>query len=136
MTTILVTEPIHDEGLAILDAAGAETIRGWELDEAGRAAALAKAEAMVVRIEKIGADVIAAAPRLRAISRHGVGCDNIDLAAAKAAGVTVAISAGANDTAVAEHTMALMLGAAKRMREMVARGELGKKSGKGFYDWT
>ena len=46
----------------------------------------AEAEAMLVRITKVDAQVLAAAPKLKIISRHGVGCDNIDLPAAKAAG--------------------------------------------------
>ncbi|MEL7463221.1 MAG: NAD(P)-dependent oxidoreductase [Pseudomonadota bacterium] len=134
MATVFLTEPIHEDGVAVLRDAGATLHFGWELDPAARAAALAETEAIVARVEKIGAQVFAAAPKLKVISRHGVGCDSIDLPAAKAAGVTVAISAGANDTAVAEHTMALMLSAAKRVREMDAvtredyRGRAGRMS--------
>lgn len=132
MTTVFLTEPIHEEGVAILRDAGATVHFGWELDDAARAAALAETDAIVARVQKIGADVFAAAPNLKVISRHGVGCDSIDLNAAKAAGVTVAISAGANDGAVAEHTMALMLGAAKRLREMgeISRNDWPARAGR------
>lgn len=118
MAHVLVTEKVHDDGLAILEAAGHDVARGWEMSAADAAAALARAEGMLLRTNRIDAAAIAAAPSLKIISRHGVGCDNIDLAAAKAAGVTVAISAGANDGAVTEHTIALLLSAAKKLKAM------------------
>ena len=138
MTTVFLTEPIHEEGVAILRDAGATIHFGWELDDAARTAALAETDAIVARVQKIGAEVFAAAPNLKVISRHGVGCDSIDLNAAKAAGVTVAISAGANDGAVAEHTMALMLAAAKRLREMgeITRNDWSARTGRLSADLT
>ena len=138
MTTVFLTEPIHEEGVAILRDAGATIHFGWELDDAARTAALAETDAIVARVQKIGAEVFAAAPNLKVISRHGVGCDSIDLNAAKAAGVTVAISAGANDGAVAEHTMALMLAAAKRLREMgeITRNDWPARTGRLSADLT
>ena len=138
MTTVFLTEPIHEEGVAILRDAGATIHFGWELDDAARTAALAETDAIVARVQKIGAEVFAAAPNLKVISRHGVGCDSIDLNAAEAAGVTVAISAGANDGAVAEHTMALMLAAAKRLREMgeITRNDWPARTGRLSADLT
>ena len=138
MTTVFLTEPIHEEGVAILRDAGATIHFGWELDDAARTAALAETDAIVARVQKIGAEVFAAAPNLKVISRHGVGCDSIDLNAAEAAGVTVAISAGANDGAVAEHTMALMLAAAKRLREMgeITRNDWSARTGRLSADLT
>jgi D-3-phosphoglycerate dehydrogenase len=55
------------------------------------------------------------APQLKFIQRLGVGFDNIDLSAARAAGVMVANTPGANATAVAEHTVMLILAAIKRL---------------------
>ncbi|WP_395455580.1 hydroxyacid dehydrogenase [Azospirillum melinis] len=56
-----------------------------------------------------GAVLDAAAPGLRVVARHGAGIDGIDIAAAKARGVTVVRAAGANSRAVAEHAWALLL---------------------------
>lgn len=55
------------------------------------------------------------APQLQFIQRFGAGYDNIDLAAARAAGVMVANTLGANAEAVAEHTVMLMLVVLKRL---------------------
>ena len=75
-------------------------------------AAVADADALIVRNRtQVHADLIAAAPHLKAIGRLGVGLDNIDVAACSARGITVFPATGANDGAVAEYviTAALVL---------------------------
>jgi D-3-phosphoglycerate dehydrogenase len=62
-------------------------------------------------VEPITARVFDAAPRLRVISRNGVGVDNIDLDSAQRHGVRVARAPGANARGVAELTLGLMLAA-------------------------
>jgi len=60
-------------------------------------------------VEPIGERVLAAATELVAISRNGVGTDNVDLVAAERLGISVRRAAGANSRAVAELTLALIL---------------------------
>jgi D-3-phosphoglycerate dehydrogenase len=72
-------------------------------------------EALCVRLTKIPRSLIEAAPDLRIISRHGVGCDNIDVQAATEHGVVVATVGLANAPSVVEHTVSLMLALAKRL---------------------
>lgn len=55
------------------------------------------------------------APRLKVIGRAGVGVDNIDLAAAEELGVTVVNAPASTTTAVAEHTLGLMLSLAREI---------------------
>lgn len=74
---------------------------------------LGTVEAIMVRNALLPERVLAAAPRLSVISRHGVGCDNIAVAAATARGIPIAITADANAQSVAEHTLMMMLGLAK-----------------------
>jgi len=64
--------------------------------------------------------VFAACPRLRMVSVWGTGTDHVDLAAAARRGVTVANTPGVSATAVAEHTLALLLAAARRIPQMDA----------------
>jgi phosphoglycerate dehydrogenase-like enzyme len=64
---------------------------------------------------KYNAAVIAACKSLRLISIWGTGTDHVDLAACRARGVTVTNTPGVNAHAVAEHTLALMLAAARRV---------------------
>jgi phosphoglycerate dehydrogenase-like enzyme len=75
------------------------------------------AVAAIVSTDPFDASVFLACPRLRVLARSGVGVDSIDLDAATHAGVVVTTTAGANDQAVADHTLALMLAAVRRIVE-------------------
>jgi D-3-phosphoglycerate dehydrogenase len=62
--------------------------------------------------------VLAECPSLRLISIWGTGTDNVDLAACRARGVTVANTPGVNANAVAEHALALMLAITRQIPAM------------------
>ncbi|MER8156455.1 phosphoglycerate dehydrogenase [Streptomyces sp. NPDC094472] len=72
-------------------------------------------KALVVGLDPVTAAVLDAAPGLTVVAKHGVGTDNIDLAAAAAHGVRVVNAPGSNTTAVADMTMALLLAAVRRI---------------------
>ena len=78
-------------------------------------APLAHADGVIVRLFPLGASEIADAPRLKVIAKHGVGVDNIDVAAATARRIPVVITPTANANSVAEHTVALMLALARHL---------------------
>jgi D-3-phosphoglycerate dehydrogenase len=84
------------------------------------AARIGDADGIMVGLEKLDADLLATAARLRVISRFGVGYDLIDIPACTARGVVVGVVNGANDVSVAEHAMMLMLAVARRTIEMDA----------------
>ena len=71
--------------------------------------AVADADALIVRSDKITAEVIAAAKQLRIVVRAGAGYDNIDLQAATERGIVVMNTPGQNSNAVAELAIALMI---------------------------
>ena len=74
--------------------------------------AVAGADALIVRNRtQVTAELIAAAPKLKAVGRLGVGLDNIDLDACKARDIAVLPATGANATSVAEYVLcaAMML---------------------------
>lgn len=78
---------------------------------------LKDADGAVLGVEKIDAEVIAAAPRVRVLSRFGTGYDSIDLAAAKARGVRVtATAARLAQAGVARHALALALACAHNLK--------------------
>ncbi len=79
--------------------------------------ALAGVEAVLVGLDTIDAEVLAACPNLKVVAKHGAGVDNIDVEAAAAAGVTVVNTPGANADAVADLTMGLLIMGARRIRE-------------------
>jgi D-3-phosphoglycerate dehydrogenase len=72
-------------------------------------------DAVLSRSGTFSRAVIEAAPRLKIISRHGVGCDNIDVEACNEHGVIISTSGDANSEAVSEHTMALLLSVARML---------------------
>ncbi len=63
----------------------------------------------------VTAELIALAPKLKLIQKWGIGVDKIDLNAARRAGVTVAITAGATSIPVSEHALMLMLATSRRL---------------------
>jgi len=113
---VIVIQPIHAEGMKILHAReDLEIIVPDNPDPSTWSNFLPGTEALCVRLTKIPRSLIEAAPDLKIISRHGVGCDNIDVAAATEHGVVVATVGLANAPSVVEHTLALMLALAKRL---------------------
>lgn len=125
---LAIVDPIHPEGVAILSAAG-EVV---ELFAAGADAdsAWARADGLVIRTSPLPAARIAQCRRLKVIGKHGVGVDNIDVAAASAAGIVVFNTPGANALAVAECAVALMLAVVKRLRachDLVAGGRFAER---------
>ena len=78
-------------------------------DQAALVSAVADADAMIVRSDKVTAEVLDAAKRLKIVVRAGAGYDNVDLAAATAHGVVVENTPGQNSNAVAELAIAMMI---------------------------
>ena len=67
-----------------------------------------------LRTSKLPGEIINLGKKLKIISRHGVGYDNIDLETCKKKDITIAITATANAVAVAEHVMFMLLNISKR----------------------
>lgn len=71
--------------------------------------AVSDADALIVRSDKVTAEVIAAAPRLKIVVRAGAGYDNLDLAACSERGIVAMNTPGQNSNAVAELAIAMMI---------------------------
>jgi phosphoglycerate dehydrogenase-like enzyme len=124
---ILVTWPDFDSD----DPAGGGYLRELGADvtlepKLGRrsseemAALVAGADGAIVSTDPFDAGVFASAPGLRVIARVGVGLDSIDMNAATRAGVIVTTTKGANESTAADHTLALILAAVRRIPEQDA----------------
>ncbi|MSO51338.1 MAG: phosphoglycerate dehydrogenase [Acidobacteria bacterium] len=112
---------------------------GWTVDaRSGRTpeqlkADLPDADAIVVRsATKVTADIIAAAPKLRAIARAGTGVDNVNVEAASGRGIVVMNAPGANSISVAELAMAQLLSLARKLPAADASMKQGKWDKKSF----
>ncbi len=73
--------------------------------------------AAIVSTDPFDADVLAQAPRLRVIARVGVGTDSIDVETATRRGIAVCTTPGVNAASTADHAVALMLAALRRVPE-------------------
>jgi len=89
--------------------------------ETDLAAAITDADFAVAFTSAVSSAVFAAAPRLRLLHKWGTGVDNIDLAAARRHGVTVANTPGRNAGAVADLSIGLMLAVLRRIPAAQAR---------------
>ncbi len=78
-------------------------------DKAELLAAVVDVDGLIIRSDKVTAEVLDAAKQLKIVVRAGAGYDNVDLAAAKAKGVVVMNTPGQNSNAVAELALAMMI---------------------------
>jgi D-3-phosphoglycerate dehydrogenase len=122
MGTVLVSTPSFgarsDAPWAALAEAGLvarSDTGGHPLSAGDLAEIIGDADALIVGLDRVDESVLAAAPSLRVVAKHGVGVDNIDVAAAAARGVTVVNAPGSNTGAVADLAFALLLATARRI---------------------
>lgn len=125
--TVLVPDPIHRDGLAMLrEAPGLRLLAPEALTPETLPGHLAEAEAMIVRGMTVDRTLLDRAPRLRFVCRHGVGYDNVDVPALTERGILLAVTPEANAASVAEHTLMLMLALSRQVVAFnagVRRGE-------------
>ena len=92
--------------------------------------AVKDADALIIRSDKVDAEVLDAAKQLKIVVRAGAGYDNIDLAAATSHNVIAENTPGQNANAVAELVMGLLVFAVRNFYNGKAGTELlGKKLG-------
>lgn len=116
MPHVLVAGTIHKSGIDLLAAApGVSFDLVEEVSEASYAPLIGRADALIIRTQPLSAATLAQAPRLRIVSRHGVGYDAVDLAALNTRGIPLTIVGDVNSVSVAEHAMMLILALAKHL---------------------
>jgi D-3-phosphoglycerate dehydrogenase len=138
LTVVTLGGALAPEGEALLAQAGIKSVSTQPYpakDEVIALLAQTQADAVVVRlVETLDRDIMQASSKLKIIAKHGAGTNDIDVAAAAALNIPVIAAVGANAHSVAEHTIALMLGLAKDMRNQdafVRQGGWDKKFYKG-----
>ena len=114
MNKILLVEHIHQAGIDLLASKG-EIVSPQPQNAAGILAVIGDCDALVVRNTKITRQIIEAAPRLKAIGRHGVGYDTVDIAAATEMGIPVVYTPAANTESVAEIAMGFIIGLGRKI---------------------
>ena len=111
---ILVIQNIHQEGIKLLNDNSSYEFEIFDEINEDLKKKIVDCDAISIRTAKLSNEIISSAKKLKVISRHGVGYDNIDLKSTKEIGATLTITATANAVAVAEHVMFMLLNISKR----------------------
>jgi len=126
---VVIPQDITDAGKDFLKEKGYEVVIGsGNTDPEVMKKEIADADAILARTAPYPAEVLAAAPKLKVIGRHGIGVDNIDVDWCTQHGVWVCFAPLSNGISVAEHTVGMMLACAhhfSRFDRGVRKGEWG-----------
>ena len=130
---ILVPDNVNQRAIDILTAVPEFSVTApGGMSRAETLAAVGTAHALIIRsATTVDAELLAAAPELRAIARAGVGIDNVDLAQADARGIVVMNTPGGNTISTAEYTFGLLLALARNIPQghsSLARGKWERKA--------
>ena len=130
MKILVATEkpfaPVAIEGIRrVADEAGHELALLEKYTSAEELyAAVADADALIVRSDKVTPEVLAPAPKLKIVVRAGAGYDNVDLEAASKLGIVVENTPGQNSNAVAELVFGMLIMAVRNMYAGTSGSEL------------
>ncbi|MCC7320791.1 MAG: 3-phosphoglycerate dehydrogenase [Rubellimicrobium sp.] len=116
MAHVVVAGRIHPDAMALLEGAPGLTLE--VIGDPGAALPtdlLARADALLIRYGVLHEAQVREMPRLRVVSRHGVGCDNLPVAALAARGVPVTIVGAVNAVSVAEQVLAMLMALVRRI---------------------
>ena len=114
MKKIAIIENIHKDGLKLLDEhSNYDYQLITDTSEENLIKELPKFDACTLRVSKLKENILKYCPKLKVISRHGVGYDNVDLDYIKKKNISLLVTATANAVAVAEHVIYMMLSISK-----------------------
>ena len=132
MKKLLIIQPVHDKAMEVLkDRPDVTAELVMDDSEENLLRHITDADAVTVRMTELSERLLSAAPRLRVISRHGVGYDNIPVDFCTSRGIPVTLVGPVNSVSVAEHTLFLMLSVARLGVEMDSAVREGRFSARG-----
>lgn len=102
------------------------------------ATSLGDADVLVVEQQRVSAELVARAPRLRLVQKYGIDTRSIDLAACRARAIPVKTLLRHANIMVAEHTILLLMALAKRLPRAMAgaRAPAREPAGRWAYNWA
>ncbi len=117
-TVIVLGGQLAPEGFALLVEAGVTVVTTEPYLDRQAVIDIMTAhrpDAVIIRLltDKLGPEEMQAGGRLKHIAKHGVGTNDIDVAAATALGIPVSMTTGSNGHSVAEHALAMIMTLAK-----------------------
>lgn len=126
MPKVLILKPLHEAGLALLEARKDVELICLDMptpEDVLRV--IEEVDVICIKNTPLTEEMLARATRLKAISKHGVGLDNLPMAALSARRIPVATVGDANAGSVAEHALMLMLGLSRRVMQYDTRARSG-----------
>lgn len=117
MKTVFLKEYIHPDARALLERS-CRVVDTMDAPE--------EIDAIILRVYAVTREIMDKCPNLKVIGKHGVGCNTIDLQAAKEKGLTVLNTPSANSNSVAELVVGLMLDICRNITLAHNRAEAGK----------
>jgi len=115
---VLIPQDVAQPGKDFLQEHGYEIKMGSGITADAIARDVADCDAILARTAPYPAAVIEAGKKLRVISRHGVGCDNIDVARAAELGIWVTFAPESNANTVAEHAIGCVMSLARNFIQL------------------
>jgi D-3-phosphoglycerate dehydrogenase len=123
---VLLYEDMREEGKAILKEK-ADLFFAEHLEENYLVERVGEIDGIIIRANgKVTRKMMDSAPRLKVIGRHGVGVENVNIAAATEKGIWVVNTPDANDLSVAEHFFGLAL----ILSKMLKKGDIALRDGR------
>ena len=107
---------LQDHGYEIIENNLGRTMTEEEIIEAAHDNVVG----IIIGVDPLPARVLNQCKSLRAISKYGVGMDNIDLKSAEELGIRVKNAVGTNSISVAEHAIALMFASSRHLPAVAA----------------
>lgn len=115
---VLIPQDIPNEGKNFLLEKGYEIKVGSGITEEAKKKDIEDCDAIILRTAVLTDEIVMAAPKLKVISRYGVGVDNIPVAKAEELGIWVATVQTANANTVAEAAVTFIAALGKRFKEI------------------
>ena len=118
MKKIAIIEQIHNDGLELFKKnSDYEYELITDVSEENLIKKLPEFDGCTLRVSKLSENILKHCTKLKVISRHGVGYDNVDLSFIKKKNISLLITATANAVAVAEHVIYMMLSISKSINQ-------------------
>ncbi len=122
---------VHEEGIKILKEKKFELLNITNFDKSNLKNELANVDGIILRTSNLDSDILSHCNKLKIISRHGVGYDNVDKNFLLNNKIALAITSTSNAVSVAEHVMTMFLTLTKNIYksdELVKSGNFNEKS--------
>ena len=128
---IAVMGEIHEDGWKVFEDNKLENYELLDFDENNLKKELSEVDAILLRTAKLSNDVLSYCNKLKIISRHGVGYDNVDLNYLNQKNIALGITSTSNAVSVAEHVLTSFLYLSKNIHlsdKLTREGRFNDKS--------